>query len=188
MKTRMLLLYVAWGAASGGLGGLAAALSAAAHARHFWGGFAAAALAGALVGAGGAAAALSRRALVDAGVAAAFGAAGYLLAAAIAARAGESENIPAFAVVAFALVFSYALGASHMTAVAARGGRMLAAFFAAIAGLVAVAAAVRFTAGSPETTSIAGAIFAGALFGAAVWGAIGFARRISTVDPDRFRV
>ncbi len=103
------------------------------------------------------------------------------------AWSGGSANSAALAYVVFALFYSAAVGAAHATSLGRREFRLPAAFFGAIAGLVALAAGVRIL-WTVRTISVAGAIAAGAIYGAFLWLAIGAARRAWSIDVERFRV
>jgi hypothetical protein len=189
MRTRAVLEYAAAGAATGALAGFLAAAALWAHGRSFWAGLACAALAGAVVAGAGALALMSRRAaLRDTPVGVVLGGVIYALTAAILTRLEGPEELAAVGYVACALGFSYAVGLRHAESAGRPELRHVSGFFAAIAGLVALAVGIRLVWASPSSVSTLGATAAGAIYGAATWAGVAVARRVFSKSPEIFRV
>jgi len=188
METRTALIYVAAGAAFGALAGLAVVTGISLHTHHMWLSFLLAGAAGAAVAGAGIVAVPTRKvAFRDtlAGLALAWG--GFCLALLVRARFNHHANVEAFSYVFFTLAYSSTVATSHATAIGQRDFRFAAAFFASIGGLIALAAGVRIL-WLPVRVPTMRAVIAGALYGAFLWGSIAAARKIFSVDMERFRV
>ena len=189
MRTREIIVYAAAGAAMGALGGLLAAAALWAHGTSFWAGLACAGVGGAAAAGAGAIALLSKRAaLRDVPVGLVLGGCIYALTAAILPNVEGSEGLAAVGYVICTAGFSYAVGVMHADSAGRPELKHVTGFFAAIAGLIALAIGIRLVWAPPAAISTVGSTLAGAVYGAATWGAIAAARRVFSKSAETFRV
>jgi hypothetical protein len=188
MGMRTTAAYVVAGAVLGALAGLAVDMCISIYAHHMWLSLLLAGAAGAAAAGAGAVVMRTRRVAVrDPLLGGLLACGGYFLVLLVKADFNHHANVEAFSCVFFALVYSSAIAASHATAIGQRDFRFAAAFFASIGGLIALAAGVRIL-WLPTRVPTIRAVIAGALYGAFLWGSIAAARRIFSVDMERFRV
>ncbi len=186
MRARGALLYVSVGGAAGWLGGLTAAAALVRHDSNPNAGLILACLSGLFLSAPGGVVLGARRSClmeVPAGVlmAGAFFELGRVLFEAEAL----SGNTGALGAVGAAVAFSGSVAALHTWHTAGRQLCFVAALFAGIAALAAVAAGTTFVSLEQAYLSLAAA---GGLYGAVLWGAVALSRLLYGVDVESFRV
>lgn len=183
MKARSLLLYLVIGAAVGALAGAGAAEALATYPADRTRAMVVMALSGAVLSSAGAAAAFSRRsAWRDPLAGLLLSAVGFL---AFTASGSASESGPKVVLVFFSFIFAGLIAASHALSLRERTAALAAGFFGGIAGLFALAVAMRIISPDSFTATYAAS---GAVYGGLMWFGAALARLLFSVDVGRFRV